>query len=379
MRIRLPHALLLGFVTLVGVGCGSAARVTYVDPNSDAAYAGLGGASSSAPVEEFGVDALHRSKAVIAIRSALAAARTLKDTAPAAAADVLDVAVDVELPRIEGRLAASNPALRVRLRDQLEALRAATGGGSASYSVLSQRIAGGLLDQVTAAVVPVEALQDPGFRASVLVETVNDAGIRYEEAYAGGDEIELERSYRMAYGLLLDARTRGLDAVPQEQRSKLQGELTRVANRSMPGPTPPTRSRDADDVLSDLTDIADLIAAAAGIDVTWPPPADGTPDQLRQVKRAVAAAAEAWERDESTNARSRLTSAQQLVQGGAGAGVAAVDPDLSSAIELAITVTIPDAMTQQADVAGAAAELDVQLDDAIGLVETELEQLREAG
>ncbi|MCW2956110.1 MAG: hypothetical protein JWO69_979 [Thermoleophilia bacterium] len=376
---RRIHLVLIAGVALVVAGCGSSDRVTYVDPNPDSAYTGLASGSSQEPIATHGVDALHRAKAVLALRGALATARTLQGTDPIGAAAAVDRSMETELPRIEGRLAARNPALVTRLRADLEGIRAEADGDPLVFGRRIQRTAGPLLDQVLAGVIVPEARQDAGFRAAVLVESLQEAALLYEQAFAGSDDaIELEASYRGAYGLLLDARTRGIDAVPAAQRAAIQARLTKVANRALPGPTIPATASDPDQVMNDVQDIADTIAAAAGIDPTWPAPAAETPGQLREVKRTVAAAAEAWQRDDARTARSQLEAAQRTLQGPAGAGIAAVDPDLVATIEHGITIDIPHAMDAGTDVSGIAAQVDAHLDDAIGLVETELEQLRES-
>lgn len=377
MRARCGNLFsILVAAALLG-GCGSPDRVTYVDPNPDSAYAGVGGAGDDQPFARHGVDTLVRSKALLRLRGALATARTLHALDPGAASAIVDATLVDDVAVVDPRLITAAPELAARLRAQLGSLARAGAGDDASYSTRVQRISGPLVDQVDTAVTPAPARQDPGYRAGVLAELLVDAGTAYEQAFAGGsDEIELEARYREAYGALLDARTRGLAAIPAQHRRTLQAELTKVADRAFPGPTPPDDPPEPGAVAGRIYAAADLVASAAGIDVTLPSPEATTPDQIRAIKQRVAAIVERIARDERDAARSELETVRRTQLPAVASGIAIVSTDLLVRIERLLLVDLPAATQGRGDASALGAQLDQALDEAVALVETELEQLR---
>lgn len=360
-------------------GCGAPDKVTYVDPNvGDGAQQTDG--SSAEPFARFGAATVERAKAAIRIRAALGAARTLAGSDPASASRIVDRSIQEDLPQLEPRVRASNPRLAAQLRSGLERLRDQPPATAVAYTREVRRIADSILVQASDLVVPSDARQDTGFQAGLLYETLQQAGVSYEAAFDGGnDAIADPAEYRLAYGLLVDAATRQLDAVPKGSRALIRTNLDRVARSSMPGPTPPDDPRSPDAVLGELTTLSDDVVRTAGIDPTFPSPDPATPDQLRALKRSVAAAVEAWERGDRDAARRQLAAADRSQLAIASAGIAAVSPALLADLERDVVITLPDAMAQQRDVAAVAAEVDARIDEATQLVEEELELLREAG
>lgn len=375
-RRHLFAPLLLGTALLLS-GCGEPQRVTYVDPNGSSRHDEGG---SREPFVDHGADAAVRAQAIVRIRAALAVARTLAHSDRAAAAQVLEATIAEDLPLVEPRLAADAPQLRLRLREQLERLARRPPADQAGYDAAVQQVVSGTLAQARDAVVPVAARQDDGFRAAVLVEIIDEAALRYEEAVAATEEEGLDPvgAYRDAYGLLLDARTRGLDAVPPHARRSVQTRIAKIADMSMPGPTPPRQLTAPEQVTEDLAGVARLVSAAAGIDPVLPPPDPATADQLRSLKGDVARAIGTWERGDRSAAMRQLETAADAQLVPAARGLAAVDPQLLAQVERGMMITLPDAMRRGGDVAAAGAELDGLVDDAIALVESELELRREA-
>lgn len=360
-------------------GCGSPDEVTYVDPNVGDGAQQVDG-SSAEPFSRFGAATTERAKAAIRIRAALGAARTLAGSDQRAASDSIDRTIEEDLPLIEPRLHANNPILARQLRTGLESLRDHPPANPVAYTREVRRITDGLLAQATDVVVPNDARQDAGFQAGLLYETLQDSAVAYEVAFNGGsDTIEDPASYRLAYGLLVDADTRQLEAVPENNRAFIRATLDRVSRSSMPGPTPPDDPRSPDTVVGEVSTLGDDVVRAAHIDPTYPSPDPATPDQLRALKRSVAAAVEAWERGERDAARRQLNAADRTQLSVASAGIAAVSPNLLAQLERDIAMTLPDAMQRRGDVAAAAAETDARIDEATQLVEEELELLRESG
>ena len=195
----------VALAALLLAGCGEASTVTYVDPNGP--DAGVQAGDGGEPVRRHGVAAAERAEASIRIRSALAVARTIAVTDPDAASEVVRRSVEEDLPLLEGRAAASDPAASTGLRRGLEWLRDAPPADIAGYNREVRRLSDTLLVQVTNAAVPIAARQDAGFRSSVLYETLLAAATAYEASFEGAtDDITLDSEYRIAYGLLIDAR-----------------------------------------------------------------------------------------------------------------------------------------------------------------------------
>jgi len=368
--------LLLASVAMTG--CASPDPVTYVDPNDDASYIGIGGAGGSEPFVTYGADVASRAKAIVRIRGMLAVARTVQPASPDEAAALVDRTMVDDLVTIEPRLALGKPALRTALRSSLEALRDTPPTDAAAYNAAVLRVSGALLDQAETVVIPVAARQDPGFRAAVLTDTISDASLRYEEAMeATDDESDRLLVYRIAYGMLLDARTRGLSAIPERDRRTIQEQLKKIADRALPTPTPPAAPVRAEQVVADLGSAADLVASSAEIDTILPTPDATTPDRLRAIKRGVAAALETHEQG---NIPASLTQLRQIATTSlesAAPGLAAVDPALLTTIERALLIDLPAAFATTDTATTVATELDAQLDEAIAVVASELEALRE--
>lgn len=359
-------------------GCGGSDQVTYVDPNvGDPAT--TGGELSGEPIRRFGAAAAERAKAIVRIRASLAAARTLAATDRAAARDVIARSIEEDLPVVEPRIHAARPDAATALREGLESLRDAPPRNVVAYTREVRRLGDSLLVQAADIVVPMAARQDQSFQAAILYETLQHAGIAYEAAFDGsGEQVEHPDEYRLAYGLLIDASTRQLDAVPEDARPRIRSQLDKVARSSLPGPTPPEQPRDPVTVLGELSSLGDEVAQAAAIDPTWPAPDPATPDQLRSLKRSVAAAVEAFERGDVAAARRQLQIADRTHLALASGGLAAVSPGLLAELERDLVFALPEAMAAGSDVTAAAAEVDARIDQAIQLVEEELELLREA-
>ena len=359
------------------VGCGSATTVTYVDPNGP--DAGVRAGDGGEPVRRHGVAAIERAKAVVRIRSALAVARTIAVTDAGAASESLRRTIEEDLPLLEGRAAASEPPAAAALRRALEQLRDDPPSDVAAYNREVRRVSDQLLAQVGNAAVPIAARQDTSFRAAVLYETLLAAATSYEAAFEGGEDVSLDSEYRIAYGLLIDARTRQLESVPEDAAPRIRAQLDRISRRATNGPTPPPDPQDPEVVLGDLSALADEVAVAARIDPTWPQPDPGTPGRLRSLKRAVGAAVEAAERGATADALAQLRDADRTMLLPAAAGVASVSPTLLADLERGVVLELPAAIRSGADVTDAASQLDARLDEAIALVEEELELLRDAG
>ena len=227
-------------------------------------------------------------------------------------------------------------------------------------------------------VVAPSARQDVGFRAALLYETLIDAATAYETAFEGGTEqITDAGEYRRAYGAIIDASTRQLEAVPNDARGAIRAGLDNIARRTLPGPTPPADPRNPETVLGELSGLADQVAQTAGIDPTFPATDPGTPDQLRSLKRAVAAAVESWERGDRAGGLAQLSNADLVYLNPAAASVAAVSLALLHEMERGALVELPDAMRSDGDVVAAGTDLDADIDEAIAQIEQELELLRE--
>lgn len=367
----LVSALVLG-------GCGEPNTVTYVDPNG--ADSGVRAGDGGEPVGRHGVAAIERAKAAIRIRSALAVARTVAVTDSDAASEILRRTIDEDLPLLEARAAASEPPASAALRSGLERLRDAPPQQVAAYNRDVSRLSDVQLVQVVNASVPVTARQDAGFRAAALYETLLAAATSYEASFEGStDDISLASEYRIAYGLLIDARTRQLEAIPEDARQRVRVALDRISRRAMNAPTPPESPQDPEVVLGDLSALADDVAVSARIDPTWPMPDPATADRLRSLKRLVGAAVEAHERGESTQSLEQLRDADRTVLLPAAAGIASVSPSLLAELERGVIIDLAEAIRTDGDVTTAAAQVDTRLDEAIALVEEELELLRDAG
>lgn len=380
-RRTLPR---LGLVTLVVLacvalaGCGGPKRVTYVDPNGPASGSAAG--TSGEPIARFGAAVAERDKAIIRVRAALAAARTLAPTDTTAASAVVDRAIQDDLPQFEPRVVAARPALATALRAGLERLRDAPPANVASYARLVRTITDTQLVQAETVAVPAQARQDVGFRAAMLHETLLQAATTYESSFEGStDRISAVGDYRVAYGLLIDISTRQLESVPEDARPALRSQLDKLTRRSTPGPTPPSDPRNPDTVVSELGSLADDVAAAAQIDPTYPEPDPTTPDQLRTLKRSVAAAVASWQRGERAGALTQLATADRTSLASASGGLASVSPLLLADLERGVVIDLPAAMRSGGDVAGEGVQVDTDVDEAIQLVEEELQLLRDAG
>ena len=373
-----PKCAVALLATLLLAGCGSAQSVTYVDPNGPGS--GVRAGDGGEPAVMHGVAAVERGMAVVGIRSSLATARTLAVTDPAAAGETIRRAIEEDLPLVEARAAASDAASSTSLRTGLEQLRDAPPRDLAAYNLEVRRLSDDVLKRVLNASVAMSARQDPSYRALLLHETLLAAAAAYEGSFEGGDDtITLVPEYQSSYGLLIDARTRQLEAVPEDDRPAVRANLDRVARRAMSGPNPSSSPQAPEVVLGDLSAIADEVAVSARIDPTWPGPDAATPDRLRSLKRAVAAAVEAAERGSVDTALEQLRAADRTLLLPAAAGIAAVSPSLLAELERDVMLTLPAAVRARSEVTARAAELDARLDEAIAQVEEELELLRESG
>ncbi len=374
---RLATTIMVLGCALLASACGAPSQVTYVDPNgpSDGVQAGSGGA----PFEKHGAAALARARACIGIRAALAAARTLADSNVDAAAATLDDALDNELPAIEPRAAVTIPSIVSRLRVEMERLRDTPPGDMATYADTVHSIDASLLQPTCDAAVPIEARQDVSFRAAMLAQTIEDAASAYESAFnADGTQLEDVDAYRRAYGLLVDASTRQLEAVPENRRAEIREKLARIMRSSTPSPTPTGTPRDPAKVVGELSALQDDITFAARVDTSFPEPDQLTPDHLRSLKRGLAAAVEVAERGDKDAATMKLRSLDASALQPAAAGIAAVSPELLASIERQVLIELPTAITQGGDVATIASDLDANIDEALSLVEEELDALASA-
>lgn len=362
-------------------GCGDPKSASYVDPNPDSIFAGVGADSIRQPLAEHGADSLERASAIGLMRGDLAAARILQPTDAKGAADLVGLAITEALPVFEPRLQSQDPALRGALRTALEGLHSQPPAGEPAYGAATAAITGKLADQVSAAVIPQGARQDPGFRAIVVADQLVDAGLRYEEATQGSERIELPDSYREAYGLLLDARTRGITTLPAASRDTVRTRIAKVADRWLPGPTPPTDDISASQVLDGLSSVSDLVTASQDVDATPPPPDPNTPDQLRLLQRAAATAVQAARAGDSQRALDGLATAYRTHLTSAAHGLAAITPEELAHIEGLVAISIPQAISagdSSGQVDALATELDAAIDDAVSLVESELDLQRES-
>jgi hypothetical protein len=233
------------------------------------------------------------------------------------------------------------------------------------------------VDRANTAVVPANARQDDGFRTAILIDQIVEASQRYVQAVDGETEPEFATTaYQVAYGLLLDARTRGLDTIATKYRQSIQSRLSRAADRATPGPTMPKNPRSADLVEQDLGIITDAITNVTGVDPVPPPPDAGSPDALRAIKQGVARALEVREQSSPQTARATLEQAVGINMPVAGRGIASVDPTMLAEIERALFIDFPAALNGKDEPTAIAEQLDARLDDAIQLVESELELLR---
>lgn len=359
--------------TLLAAGCGGDDTVRYVDPNPDSAYLGAGGGGTSQPFLRSGADVAARARAIVHLRSRLATARALRATDPAAAARQLNTAVDVDLLLVEPWLELDAPALRRRVRSALERLRdASTTLPMATYSAGVDRTAGALLDAVAAAVVPTRDSQDAGFRAAVLATSIEDAALEFEQAGTDEEHVDADE-YSFAWGLLLDARTRGIDAATAPDRELVRRRLTTVADRDLTTPDAPDSLGRTQDTVDALTNIVDLVTSSAGVDTQLPSPGAEVPDQLRALKRIIAAALETWERGEVVAARRQLRTNAVTALQVAAPGLAATDPERLGRVADAVIIDLPATMTSGGDAESVAATLDTEIDDAVTTVQQELE------
>lgn len=357
-------------------GCGEPRQVTYVDPNGP--ESGVRAGDGGEPFVRHGAAATERALACIGVRSGLAVVRTLAVNDRPAASEQLDRLLEEDLALVEPRAIATLPAVARALRSGIEELREEPPVPVAAYNASVRRLSDDLLRRTCDAVVPTAARQDVSFRAALLHETLQHAGVNYEEAVAASDEPDVAK-YRRAYGLLIDAGTRQLESLPEDARPVVRERLDRIARRATPGPAVPEEPSDPEVVLGDLTALADQVAVAARIDPTWPSPDPATPDQLRSLKGSVATALEAYERGSGPEALRRLRVADRAWLVPASDGVATVSPSLMAELERAILVELPRAIVADGDVATLVGDIDMRLDEAISLVEEELELLREGG
>lgn len=348
-----------------------------MDPNGPDTAATAG--SAGAPLERHGAAALSRARACISARAALAVARTLSTTDPASASVVLQATLEDDVPVFEPRAAAAVPALAQRLRSSIERLRATPPADAGAYSEAVRSLSEGLLKPVCDAAVPIEARQDQAFRAAMLTVTLDDAASSYEAAFLDADLGPEELAeYRRAYGLLVDASTRQLEAVPEDARARIRATLQRISRMALPAPTPPAHPQDLDLVTGTLSTLVDDIATVAHIDTTAPEPDADTPNHLRALKRGLAVAVEAAERGDATGAIGQLRTLDASALIPASSGIAAVSPDLLAELEDDLLLRLPRAIRSQEDVAALASETDARVDDAASLVEEELSLLRDS-
>lgn len=376
LRSHIRTCLLVGVVALVASGCGSPRRVTYVDPNGPTAP-GRGGTAE--PVARFGTASLERAKAFVRIRAALAVGRTLAASDRAAAAAGVSSAIEEDLAFVEPRLVTRDARLAAALRSGLEGLVQRPPANAVGYTREVRRLSA-LVDRSDELVVGSGPRQDVGFRADLLYETLTEASVDYEAGFDGGtDRITMPDQYRRAYGLVIDASTRQLEAVPENARGVVRAALDRVSRRSLPGPTPPATPRNPDKVLGELGAVADQVVESAGIDPTAPTTDADVPDQLRSLKRGVAAAVETWERGDHPGGLAQLATADREHLQPSASGVAAVSVALLSDVERGVLVDLPRAMRAGGDVVAVGADVDANIDEAVTQVEAELELLRDSG
>lgn len=371
------HNWNLAFVlatTLVVAGCGEPERVTYVDPNPDSAYIDAGGGPSSEPFVTHGADDAARALAIRRLRGSLELVSVLSNTDPGRADDAIRFAIEDSFEPLEAVLALRSPENANGLRRALEGLGTLPGARVSEALPPARR----LLAEAELVAVPAEARQDAGFRAAALASSISDAAMDVEAAGAADDESSRRLSYWRAYATLLDARTAGLRDVPQQTRAGIGDRLAEVLAGWFSDPNAAPDSG-AVRVASNLNAIADDVLAAANVDPTTPPPDHATPEQLRSLKRRVATAIESVERGDVQEGRHQLEAAASTDLASAGTGIAAVDPAVLAALERSLVIDLPAAITAGTGASDAAAAFDEQLDEAISLVEDELELQRESG
>lgn len=375
--VRISSTLLVPVVALLISGCGGPRQVTYVDPNGSDPVGQTG--DGGEPFIRYGAAVTERARACIAARAGLTVARTVAVTDPSAASKVVERVLVEDLPTIEPRGIAGSPGATRQLRVGIEQLREDPPSEISGYNVQVQRLSDGLLARTCDVAVPPSARQDSSFRAALLHETLQDAATSYEEAFdEDATKIQDLAAYQRAYGLLVDASTRQLEAVPEDSRAAIRSRLDKITRRATSGPTPPDSPSAAELVVGDLSALADDVVLAAHIDPTFPEPNVQTPDQLRSLKRALAAAVEAFERDASDDALQQLRAADRTWLVPASSGIAAVSPSLMTELERDVLVTLPDAIRARGDVAKLASDADGRIDEALTLVEDELEILRDS-
>lgn len=375
-RVSMPSLLLL-LAAMFVAGCGGSETVTYVDPNgSDGAVSGDG--LDGTPFLRHGSAVVERQLAIVRLRATLTAAATLVSTDREAAAGVVAHALDDSFPFIEPRLHAADAASARQLRTALEGLADSRPRQEFAFAREIRRVADVLVRRAEELVVPAAARQDVRFRAAITCEMLEAAGLGYEQAFEDPDE-QPTIDYQLAYGLVTDILTRHLEAVPEDARELVRGRLEETARRSFPGPTPPDDPRPSEDVLGELTSVAGEVGSAARVDVSRAEPERSTPDDLRTLKRRVATAVEAWERGDLPTAARQLRDADRAELADASSGIAAVSPVLLAELERDLLITLPDAMRGSQDVTTLAADVDGRIDEAISLVEEELQLLRDAG
>jgi hypothetical protein len=363
-------------VLLIG-GCGDPRQVTYVDPNGPRSP--VRGGDGGEPFLRHGAAAVERARACIAVRGTLAVARTLAVNDRDGASTLLDRTLGDDLPMLESRARANAPEAAIQLRTGIEALRDQPPTNIADYNVAVRRLSEELLVDVCDVVVPAEARQDIAFRAGMLSETLLAAATAYEEAFEGSRRVRQAEYYQRAYGLLIDASTRQLEAVPQDARPRIRQTLDGISRRATPGPTPPDRPHHPDLIVGDLSTLADDVVIATRIDPSYPLTTQETADRLRSLKLSIATAVEAYERGSVQDALETLRVADRTMLVPAASGVAAVTPSLLADLERDLLVVLPETIAQGGDLVTVATATDALVDEAVSLVEEELMALRETG
>ena len=378
MRRTVPQLLAVCLVALVVAGCGDGRRVTYVDPNPQHSVARP---QLATPVSTHGLQVLERAKAVVRIRATVATVRTLRsmgDVDPAASiATTLHEDLALLEPQAERATAGSSQHLESALRRLAVTASAPDAVGDVATDTLAGRITRQLLATVQAAAVPLDARQDIGFRAAVLVQTLADAATALETALGADDTINDPDAYRRAYGLVTDAGVQQLDALAPRDARTIRRRIDALLRASMPGPRAPETMENGADVVEELLAIADRVEALAGIDLSYPDPDPTSPDQLRSLKRFIAAAAEAEQQGAHRQALATLKEANASALVPLAPSLAAVSMSDLTLIEHDLFMDLPDAIRSGSDMTAAAVSADEHIDDAIALLEGELETIRE--
>ena len=379
MKPRLLHLPLVLLCAGVLAGCGTPGSATYVDPNDDALFSGGGAvARTTEPFTTYGADVAQRALALVRLRGSLETARVLQPTDPDAARQVVERALEDDLPVIEPLLVLRAPRVDAEFRAHLVALAKNPPRDLAGYAANIQRTANVEVTRVNDIVVPIAARQDPAFRAAIMIESINDASVRYGNAVEGGlDRSTSLAEYRTAYGILLDLRTRGLDAITIDDRVKVQMILTTTANRTFPTPSLPRHPVDATTASIDMSTAADFITISTGADTTLPTPDAAAPEQWRQLKRNIAAALEMWSRGDTVRARNRLHATAIGLEPSATASLATVDPDRLVSILRQLDIELPAELRDGGAPEPAAARLDADIDSAVTAIEHELALIRQ--